>query len=421
MALTAKRAARLLIKGLPGRYFDGKGGLYLVIEGKRSAHWERRYQLHGTEHYYGLGSAQVFSLAEARERNRKVSQLLADKIDPLAQKRADRAQRAAQAARAITFGECAEEYFKTNSPTWTHRSHVAQWAASMLGRTLQRKTVKHDYCRALRRLPVQAIDTPMVMQVLKPLWHDKPETMSRVRARIAAVLDWAKAAGYRSGDNSAAWEIIGKLLPARGKVKKVEHFEALDYGELPSFMAKLRQRHGTATRALEFAILVAGRTNEALGARWPEINLDEATWTVPPERMKSGREHLVPLAPQVIELLRQLPREDGSDLVFIGARAGKEMSRTALMRCMTRMGRSETVHGFRSAFSDWAHERTAHSNHAIEISLAHAVGSDQERAYRRGQMFDKRRKLMEEWARYCTSPPQAKADKTVVVPMRGAQ
>jgi integrase len=421
MALTAKRAARVLTKGEPGRHFDDVG-LYLVVTGKGSGSWERRYMLHGKEHYYGLGPVSAFSLAEARERNRRVSQLLADGIDPLVQKHADRAARQAQAARAISFGECAEEFFRTNLPTWKNVQHVRQWAATVLGRTLGGKPVRHDYCRTLRRMPVQQIDTPVVMSVLKPIWHDKPETANRTRARIHAVLDWAKAAGYRTGDNPADWTIIGKLLPARGKVRKVEHFEALNYRELPAFMAALRKRHGTAARALEFLILCAVRTGSVLEARWPEIDLNEGVWTVPAERMKGGKEHRVPLSAEALELLRQLPREEGNDFVFIGPHPGKPLSKAALMAVMKRMDRSEVVHGFRSSFSDWAHERTAHSNHTIEISLAHAVGSDVERSYRRGDMFEKRRRLMEAWCRYCCSPPAAEEKKGKVLPMhaRGA-
>ena len=223
MALTAKRVAKLLRGGKKDRHFDG-AGLYLCIESETNASWQRRYQLDGAEHHFGLGSARVFSLSEARARNRRVSQLLADSIDPLAQKREEKAQRIAAAARSVTFGEAAADYYRAHAPAWKHAKHTAQWRASVLGLTLSGKPTKHDYCRTLRPLPVAQIDTPLILQVLKPLWHDKPETMSRVRARIASVLDFAKAAGYRQGDNPASWDVIGKLLPARGKVAPVEHF-----------------------------------------------------------------------------------------------------------------------------------------------------------------------------------------------------
>jgi len=403
VGLTVKMVEKLLSAGQPGRHFDSKG-LYLVIGGKKAASWERRYRLHEREHYLGLGSAiDTFGLAAARKRNEEVSRLLADRIDPLEQKRAERAQRAAQAARTMTFGECAEEFFKTNTPTWKHRAHIAQWSSTVLGRTLRGKPVKQDYCRSLRQLPVQSIDTPLVMSVLRPIWHEKPETMSRIRARIAAVLDWAKAAGYRMGDNAAAWDVIGKLLPSPSKVIKVEHFPAVPYAELPAFMQLLRQRRGSAARALEFTIMTCARTDEALAATWGELDLEEKVWTVPAERMKGGEEHRVPLAPSVIKLLNALPRED--DVVFIGPTPGKGLNSAAMLDVMKRMGRTEVPHGFRSSFSDWAHEQTAYDDHSIEISLAHKVGSEVERAYRRGPMVAKRRRLMEDWARYCTSPP----------------
>jgi integrase len=246
--------------------------------------------------------------------------------------------------------------------------------------------------------------------------------MSRVRSRIENVLDWAKAAGYRAGDNPAAWDIISKLLPARSKVRKVEHFEAVPYAELPAFMTALRKRRGSAARALEFLILTAARSTEVREASWPEIDLAEKVWTIPAERMKAERDHLVPLTDEAIALLRNLPHEEGSDLVFIGQQPGKPLSDAAMRGVMQRMGLTAVPHGFRSTFSDWAHERTGHSSHAIEISLAHSVGSEAERAYRRGPMFDKRRKLMEQWAAFATSPPAARAEKTeaekIVVPMR---
>jgi integrase len=422
MALTGKRVAKLLRKGEKDRHFDGAAGLYLCIESKTNASWQRRYQLDGVEHYFGLGSARVFSLAEARERNRRVSQLLADGIDPLAQRREEKAQRIAVAARSVTFGEAATDYYRAHAPTWKHPKHTAQWRSSILGLTLAGKPAAGDYCKALRPLPVAQIDTPIILQVLRPLWHDKPETMSRVRARIAAVLDYAKAAGFRSGDNPAGWDVIGKLLPARGKVAPVEHFAAVDYREVPAFVAELRKREGTAAAALMFLIFTAARTVEVLGATWGEIDFDNALWTVPPDRMKNRKPHEVPLVPEAIKLLHGLYREadSGDDgFLFIGSQPGKPLSEAALRAVMKRMGRAEVPHGLRSSFSDWAHERTGHSNHAIELSLAHSIGNAAERSYRRGNMVQKRRRLMTDWARFCCLPAVQKTGKVVVVPMRG--
>ena len=399
MALTSKRVLKLLRRGEPGRHLDQRG-LYLVIGSRTNAHWEKRYQLDGREHYTGLGSAFVFGLAAARERARRVSEQLADKIDPIAQKRAAKAERIAAAAKAKTFGEVAQDFFAAHSRGWGHRKHIAQWRSSVLGLTMNGAPAEADYCKILRPLPVQSIDTPIILQVLRPIWESKPATMSRVRARIAAVIDYATASKYRSGDNPAAANLISKVLPVNGKNGK--HFAAVNYREIPTLVAELRAREGMAARCLEFLVYTSARSTEAREAVWSEINLAEATWTIPASRMKANRSHIVPLAPEVIELLQDLPREgDGDRLIFIGPRPGVPLTDLSLMKLMRRLGRSEVVHGFRSSFSDWAHERTVHSNHAIEISLAHAVGDATAQAYQRGPMLEKRRKLMDAWATYC--------------------
>jgi integrase len=420
MALTAKRVAKLIRKGEPGRHLDGfQGkGLYLVVASPTAAHWERRYQLDGREHFHGLGSAFVFSLSEARGRNRRASQLLADGVDPLAHKRAAKAERIAVAAKAISFGEVALGYFRTHAPTWRHEKHTAQWRATVLGLTLTGRPTPHDYCKTLRPLPVAQIDTPIVLSVLRPVWHDKPETMNRVRGRIEAVLDAAKAAGYRSGDNPASWSVIGKALPSRTKVAAVEHYKAVDYRELPAFAAELRQREGTAARALELAILCASRTDEVLRMTWGEVDLAEKLWTIPAHRTKTNAEHRVPLSEAALVLLRQLPHEDGSDLVFIGPQMGKPLSEAALRAVMHRMGRTETVHGTtRATFSTWGHEATHYPDHVIEASLGHTIGNAVQRAYHRGAFFEKRRKLMQSWADYLRQPRAATGG--TVVSIRG--
>jgi integrase len=419
MGLTAKKVAKLLHRGEPGRHLDARG-LYLIVQSCTAAHWEKRFQFDGREHFTGLGSARTFSLVEARERNRRASQLIADGVNPLAHKREEKAKRIAAAAKVISFGTCAEDYFRAHAPAWRHEKHIAQWRATVLGLTLAGKPAEGDYCKTLRPLPVATIDTPLILQVLRPLWHDRPETMSRVRARIASVLDYAKAAGFRSGDNPAGQNIVGKLLPARGKIAPVNHFEAVDYRAVPAFVAELRKREGTAARALEFLIYTVCRQTEVREAVWSEIDFDERLWTVPAERMKAGKEHKVPLSERALELLRGLYREGDSDngLVFLGAQPGKPLSPPAMASVMKRMGHSAVPHGFRSSFSDWSHERTGHSNHAIELSLAHSIGAATEKAYRRGDMLEKRRRLMMDWARFCSSPPVAlKAEGKVVVPM----
>jgi integrase len=400
MNLTAKKVARLLKQ--PGRYGAGRG-LVLQVVSPTNASWLLRYQRFGRERWLGLGPVADFTLVEARERARRARQQLRDGVDPIDAKRAAKATEVAAKARTVTFGEVAQDFFRAHSPSWNHPKSVQQWRATMLGTTMTGAPAEGDRCKVLRPLPVQSIDTPLVLSALRPLWQDKPDAMGRVRARIAAVLDYATAAGFRSGDNPAAANLIGKLLPTRGK--NGNHFAAVPYAEIPVVMTRLRQHDRPAARCLEFLIYTAARSAEARAATWDEINFDQAMWEIPSTRMKAEREHRVPLAPEVLALLRSLPRE--GDLIFVGPKPGKPLTDLALMTVMRKLGRSETVHGFRSSFSDWAHERTAHSNHAIELSLAHSIGAAVEKAYRRGDMLEKRRKLMAEWARYCTSPPAA--------------
>jgi integrase len=266
-------------------------------------------------------------------------------------------------------------------------------------------------------MPVDTIDTGAVLRVLDPIWHSRAETASRVRQRIEKVLAWSIVRGYRSAPNPAAW--LGHLkeaLPARSQIAKVEHHPALPYSELPPFMAALRSRPGFATKGLEFLILTVGRTGEVTGARWDEIDFENKIWTVPAGRMKGQREHRVPLSGPALALLKALPRE--SNFVFPGFHVGTGLSNMALPRLLKRMGRDQiTVHGFRSSFRDWAAEQTAFANEVLEMALAHRVDNKTEAAYRRGDLLDKRRQLMDSWARYCASTAQPAA----VVPIRGAR
>jgi integrase len=271
------------------------------------------------------------------------------------------------------------------------------------------------------KLPVSAIDTGMVLKVIEPIWPTTTETANRVRNRIETILDWAAVRGYRSGDNPARWKAhLSEVLPARAALRKTRNHPALPFTELPGFLAQLRSRAGIAAKALEFLILTAARTGEAVGARWQEIDFNTATWTIPAGRMKGGREHRVPLAPRTVELLKALPIEDDNPFLFI-ASPGRGLSSVACAQVLQRMGHAKTitVHGFRSSFSDWAHEQTTFPNHVIEMALAHSVGSGVERAYRRGDLFNKRRKLMAAWASYCSSTPVKSG--AVVVPLRQAQ
>lgn len=282
---------------------------------------------------------------------------------------------------------------------WRNKVHAAQWPSTL---------ATYVY-PVFGDLPVQAIDTPLVMKALSPIWTSKPETASRVRGRIESVLDWAKAMGYRDGENPARWRgHLDNLLPKKSRVEKAvreaagrgDHFAALPYAELPAFIAELRQRDGMAARALEFAILTTGRTGEVLGARWSEIDVNGRLWVIPGNRMKAGREHRVPLSAAAAALLFGLERQ--GDLVFHGMRPGSPLSNMALLMLLRRMGRGDlTAHGFRSTFSDWCAEQTNTPSEVREMALAHVVSDKVEAAYRRGDLFDKRRQLAEAWAQYC--------------------
>lgn len=404
MPLTAKRITQLKE---PGRYGDGnRSGLYLQVQSLSNRSWLLRYERDGRERWMGLGSLRVFSLKEARERARRARQLLADGIDPLEARAQGRAQKALEAARSITFEQAARQYFDQHERKWKNRKHAAQFLS-----TLQTYAFPK-----IGRLSVAGIDTGLVLKVLEPIWPDKTETANRVRGRIEGVLDWATVRGYRQGDNPARWKgHLENVLPARGQIQKVNHHAALPFAELPEFMTALAEREGIAARALEFLILTAARTGETIGATWEEIDLQEKTWTVPAGRMKASKEHRVPLSAPAVEILRALPREKDNPFIFIGPRKGG-LSNMAMAAVLIRMGRQKiTVHGFRSTFMDWAHEQTAFTKVVIDMALAHVVGDKVEAAYRRGDLFAKRARLMADWARYCTTPPAAARGEIVSI------
>lgn len=419
--LTAKKVAKLLRAGEEGRHFDG-AGLYLIINGRHVGHWERRYELGGRSHWMGLGRVHAFTLAEARERNRRVSQQLADGIDPLAAKRAAKAALLATAATRLTFREAAEKFVAQRDAGWSSAQHAAEYISS-----LRRFAFPH-----LGNLDVAEIGVPHVLAVLEQrvaaaknlptgtFWEARTVTADRVRNRVEAVLDFCSARGHRpKGPNPAGWSgNLEHVLPAPSKVKRKTPHAAVPYGEIPALMAQLATRTGVAVKALQFLIMAASRAGEVVGATWGgEINLADAVWTIPAERMKARRPHTVPLAPEAVALLESLPREDGNPFVFIGTRPGTAIGPDSMTHTLRRCGHDATVHGMRSSFSTWAHEQTGHSNHVIEMALAHTVGNEVERAYRRSDLVGKRRQLMEAWARFCTSPPAAGA----VIPMRGRQ
>ncbi len=264
-------------------------------------------------------------------------------------------------------------------------------------------------------MPVGAIGVDLIIKVLDPVWREKPETASRLRMRIETVLSWAAARGYRSGDNPARWRgHLDQLLPPRRKVKRVQHHPALPYREMPQFMARVREEKGVGARALEFTILTVCRTGEAIGARLSEFDVARGVWTIPGDRMKAGREHRVALSKRALEIVRTALTE--GDYLFPGGSKGRPLSNMAMLKTLARMGRGDlTVHGFRSTFRDWAAEMTNYPRDVAEMALAHVVGDATEAAYRRGDMFEKRRRLAEDWSKFCNGPVMKAGD---VVPMR---
>ena len=381
----------------PGMYPDGSG-LYLRVTPDKTKNWVLRYMLSGKPRWMGLGPVSLFGLQEARAKALDARRQRHEGVDPIEARKAARQQALLDAAKAITFKQCATSYIAAHKPSWHNPKHAAQWEATLA-----------TYAEpVMGALPVQAIDTALVTKVIEPIWSEKPETASRLRGRIEAVLDWAKVRGYRQGENPARWRgHLENLLPARSKVRSVEHHAALPYAEIGGFISGLRQQEGTAAQALEFAILTAARTGEVIGATWGEIDLPGKMWVIPGARMKAGREHRVPLSPRAVEIAAAMKKlaGDGVSLkapVFSGAKPGKPLSNMAFLMLLRRMGRDcVTAHGFRSTFRDWAAERTGFASEMAEMALAHAVGNKVEAAYRRGDLFDKRRRMMDDWAKFC--------------------
>lgn len=343
----------------------------------------------------GLGALALVSLAEARDLAIEHRRTLLKGNDPLIEK--DNAKRNAKvaAAKRISFDECARAYIESQRAGWRNPKHVAQWGSSL-----------ETYASPIfGKLPLQEIDTTLVLSAITPIWTTKPETASRVRGRIEIVLNWATARGYRTGDNPARWRgHLDMLLPRPTRVRKVEHHAALPFDQMPTFMAALQCERGNGARALEFLILTAARTGEVLGAKWEEINLDEGIWTIPAERMKANREHRVPLSPHALELLQNESAISNTDYVFTGMAPGQPLSNMSLLAVLKRMGVTVTAHGFRSTFRDWAAERTNYPREVAEAALAHVLKDKVEAAYRRGDLLLKRRRLMQEWAKFCMRP-----------------
>jgi integrase len=399
MKLTNPGLKRLLKK--PGRHGDGAGLFFRTLRGDK-AYWVYRYRLGGREREFSIGPYPEVSLSEARAKHMELrKRVVVDKVDPLAERRAAR-QAAALTPKAEkpSFGEIADAHVKTMGGQWKNPKHRAQWAMTL-----------KKYCAPIRDKPVDQIDTEGVLRVLTPLWTETPETALRLRGRIEAVLNRARALGLidENRANPARWKgHLDQLLPNPKKIgQRRGHHAAMRYADVPAFMATLKAAPGAAARALMFAILCAARSGEVFGATWDEIHLDAGVWTVPPDRMKMGRQHRVPLSAPAVDILRgQLAARGENPHVFPGARPRQPLSVMALAMAMRRLGAGEfTAHGFRSAFRDWAGDRTNFQREVAEAALAHAIGDETEQAYRRSDALDKRRELMDAWASFCFPTP----------------
>jgi integrase len=404
--MTTRRFARLSAAFVskvrtPGRYADGEG-LFLQVTtgatGSTNKSWVVRFRAPcGRVREMGLGVARYLPLANARAMALAARALVAEGVDPIEHREAERTRLRDEAASATTFREAAQKYLDAHRHTWKNAKHQQQWDS-----TLDRYAYP-----VMGNKRVRDINVDHVLQVIEPLWKHKTETANRVRQRIERILDWAKSRRLREGDNPARWRgHLEHILPNRSVARRVRHHPALPYDALPAFMSELRRREGLAARALEFTILTAARTGEVINARWREMDLAARLWTVPSSRMKSAREHKVPLSTGALRLLRAIKFDrGGDDWVFPGLVAAKPLSSMAMLALLHSMGRDTiTVHGFRSSFRDWVSEATDHPREVAEAALAHVVGDKVEAAYRRGDLFEKRRNLMDDWSLYCVSP-----------------
>ena len=342
----------------------------------------------------GLGIYPELSLTAARAKAAEFRGMLAVGLNPAEARKREAPIVAPEMKHVVTFSEAVDRFLAAREAGWRNEKHRAQWRSSL-----------DTYaCPFIGTMNVAEIGTDDVLRILEPIWTTKPETASRVRGRIENVLDWCEVRGFREGKNPATWRgRLAHLLPARNKVRTVRHHPALPWREIPVFMAELRGNSSVSSRALQFTILTAARTNETIGAEWAEIDLEEAIWTVPKERMKAVRAHRVPLSSMALALLEDQLRLEEVAYVFPGARVGRHLSDMAMLELLRGLRPGLTVHGFRSTFRDWVAEATAFPRELAEAALAHIVGSAVERAYQRGDLFEKRRELMEAWADFCRS------------------
>lgn len=405
MTLTAFRIKN---EKTAGMHADGNG-LYLRVQKSGAKSWIYRYQINSKRREMGLGTLSERPPVEAREEAAKLSAMVRSGVDPIDARQREKEEKAAAAikatADAITFGQVAQDYIAAHRAGWRNAKHAEQWAS----------TLDKYAAPLIGDKPVVDVSTEDVLRILQPIWSTKTETATRVRSRVELVLSYAKALKLRQGENPAAWRgHLDALLPKPTKLKNIRHHPALPYARMPEFMRALRKITGGGARALELAILTAARSGEVRGACWAEIDKKAKVWTVPAGRMKAGKEHRIPLSAAALLLLEELPTFEGVAFLFPGERDKKPLSDMSLSAVTRRMnegdtpkwiepqtGRQVVPHGFRSTFRDWAGETTSHPREVVEHALAHQIPDKAEAAYARGTLFDKRKKLMEDWATWC--------------------
>lgn len=417
MPRVAKELSALEVRRItaPGWHAVGTvAGLGLSVSSTGAGRsWVLRVTVGSKRREIGLGAFPEVTLAKAHEKARAVREQITQGVDPVQQREAAARRLKATQASAKTFDQCVSSYIAAHAPTWSNTKHRQQWE----------NTLGTYASPTLGALAVQDIDTAHIVKVLEVIWATKTETATRLRGRVEQVLDWATVQGLRGGPNPARWRgHLDKLLAKPSKVAKVEHHAALGWDRMGEFMQRLRGAAGMGARALEFAILTGARSGEVRGAQWSEFDLEAGLWTVPADRMKAKRVHRVPLTPQAVQVLRELPRLDGATAVFWGMRGGElsDMSLSAVLRRLGVSNDTATVHGFRSTFRDWAAERTAYPRELAEAALAHTNADKVEAAYLRTDLIDKRRGLMQAWADFCDTPSASVSGGGVVVPIGAA-
>lgn len=391
-------ALKIKQKLKPGLYSDGLG-LYLQVRSETSKSWIFRYRAKGKLRDMGLGPLHSLSLAEAREKAAACRSMRLNGLDPIEERRRKEQREITDAVPVITFARCAEAYIAAHRASWKNGKHAEQWSSTL-------KTYAYP---VFKDAPVSSIDKDLVFKVLQPIWNTKNETASRLRGRIERVLAWAGAMGYRTGDNPALWKgHLEFLLAKRSSVAPIVHHAAMPINDTPTFIGLLQRQETVTAYAFEFCILTATRTSETIGMRWDEIDDDGTMWTIPGKRMKAGRDHRIPLSDRARTIIAEMKRIHISDFVFPGRVTDRPLSTMAFLELLRRLGRTDiTAHGFRSTFRDWAAERTEFPNEVVEMALAHTISNKVEAAYRRGDLFEKRRALAQAWTDFCGNLPKA--------------